>query len=492
MTYLEEFIQILRLGEARRDATEKIRGFLFQDLVALWLLLHEEDYAELYLEYAEDILINTSNEIKIVQVKYYPKSEIKQKEVYSDLYLQFLKKIIKDTPKDIKTYLYYNSDNGCDEDACKKYINTNFTRSQEQNVSFLDILKSKIKYDNKKDKIISQFHSEELLDNFSFSQEKLPIISELKEKIEEKLLEMFDGNFMIDNINGIKEILVSLAVDKLQGTYYKNLEERSEGIKKIELLEYINSVLSEKDSEYETLILSIISDCINESIGQIEDELTDSDLISFYNEIAVETREYFHGRLREKENRFKFINTICNKENIKKMNKARYNELSIKEEYLKFVKYKIRIEYYIKKVWKLIYNDSANYEEVKIDDYLNINEDCFFFKGSNDPCKFIFLSGVERSEAEREAKIIFSRVLEMVERPSKWYLDSGKIRGVYDYSYNVNEVKFNEDPFSYDLDDFSSSQFFIKCMDCLKVDCKSFDKKDDLSNTVFNLSCKQK
>ncbi|MBX4266782.1 hypothetical protein [Clostridium estertheticum] len=489
---MDEFIQVLREGEEKRDATEKIRGFLFQDLVALWLLLQEKDGTELYLEYAEDILINTSNEIKIVQVKYYPKSVIKKNEVYSDLYMQYLKKLVKDTSKVVKTYLYYHSSNGCDEVSCKDYINTSFIKCQNNDMTLLNILRSKLIYSDKKKNIITQFHSLELLDNFDFSQNSMPNISDLKDCIKEELINIFNSNSMIVNVSGLKEILVSLAVDKLQSTYYKNLEERSVGVKKEELLDCMRLALSESDLGYESMILAIISDCINEAIKQIEDEVTDIDLKNFYRNMANQTKNYFHEKLKNKDNRFKFINTVCNKENIKKMNRSYYLTLLVKEEYLKFIEYKSRIEYYIKKIWKLIYNDRTSDEKIKIDDYIKLNQDCFFFKGVNDPCKFIFLSGVENTEAIREAKSIFSRVIEMEEKPRKWYLSGGKIRGKYDYTYSVNEIKFSKENFNYDLDDFSSSEFFIKCMDCLNVDCEAFDKKDDLNNTVFVLNCKRK
>ena len=62
-------IQEMYKGETRRDASSKIRGFLFQDLVAISKLLEKET---IYIipEYIEDIFVYTEKRIYILQVKY--------------------------------------------------------------------------------------------------------------------------------------------------------------------------------------------------------------------------------------------------------------------------------------------------------------------------------------------------------------------------------------------------------------------------------------
>ena len=70
-----EILQYMYLGEENRDATSKIRGYQFQDVVAIYCLL-DESVEYLCMEYVEDIFLarKTENgrEYIVAQVKYYP------------------------------------------------------------------------------------------------------------------------------------------------------------------------------------------------------------------------------------------------------------------------------------------------------------------------------------------------------------------------------------------------------------------------------------
>lgn len=78
-------------GDKARDARSKIRGFLFQDLVAISFLL-ESDTEYVCTEFLEDINVFKNNgEIEFVQVKYYPETTTDRKEIFTDLYYQYLR-----------------------------------------------------------------------------------------------------------------------------------------------------------------------------------------------------------------------------------------------------------------------------------------------------------------------------------------------------------------------------------------------------------------
>ena len=84
-------LENMYLGDANRDASDKIRGFLFQDLVAINYLLDEEtEYV--CLEFLEDVDVFCSDgTLKFIQVKYYPKTNPAMKEIMTDLYYQYLR-----------------------------------------------------------------------------------------------------------------------------------------------------------------------------------------------------------------------------------------------------------------------------------------------------------------------------------------------------------------------------------------------------------------
>ena len=60
-------------GDSNRDASDKIRGFLFQDLVAIDFLL-DDSTEYVCLEYLEDVdVFCKDGTVKIIQAKYYNK-----------------------------------------------------------------------------------------------------------------------------------------------------------------------------------------------------------------------------------------------------------------------------------------------------------------------------------------------------------------------------------------------------------------------------------
>ena len=94
-TYFTEEVQhkfeIMYECDQARDASANLRGFLFQDLVAIEFLL-EEDVQYVASEFLEDVDVayNDGN-FKVIQVKYYPKTRPNMKEIATDLYFQYLR-----------------------------------------------------------------------------------------------------------------------------------------------------------------------------------------------------------------------------------------------------------------------------------------------------------------------------------------------------------------------------------------------------------------
>lgn len=78
-------------GDKARDATDKIRGFLFQDLITIMCLL-QKNVKYVCSEYIEDVdVFFEDNTFEFIQVKYYPKTSPNMKEILTDLYYQYLR-----------------------------------------------------------------------------------------------------------------------------------------------------------------------------------------------------------------------------------------------------------------------------------------------------------------------------------------------------------------------------------------------------------------
>lgn len=59
------------LGEKRRDASSSIRGFVYQNLLAIEELIKEET-ERVFCEYIEDVTsVDKNGNCKIIQAKYY-------------------------------------------------------------------------------------------------------------------------------------------------------------------------------------------------------------------------------------------------------------------------------------------------------------------------------------------------------------------------------------------------------------------------------------
>ena len=87
---VDKYLPDMYNGEERRDAAPGVRGFLFQDLLAVEELIKEETEF-ICSEYIEDVCAVTSNGVRIIQAKYTPKTNLDIKAITRELYYQYIK-----------------------------------------------------------------------------------------------------------------------------------------------------------------------------------------------------------------------------------------------------------------------------------------------------------------------------------------------------------------------------------------------------------------
>lgn len=83
------------MGEKKRDASSSIRGFVYQNLLAIEELI-KENTDRVFCEYVEDITsIDKNEDCKIIQAKYYSSTMplSMEKEIFREMYCQYLKLI---------------------------------------------------------------------------------------------------------------------------------------------------------------------------------------------------------------------------------------------------------------------------------------------------------------------------------------------------------------------------------------------------------------
>lgn len=99
-------LEIMYAGDKARDATSKIRGFLYQDYVTIRCLL-QDNVEYVCSEYLEDIdVFYDDGKFEYIQVKYYLASEPKLDEISTDLYYQYQRLMLLQSKLKVVPQLY--------------------------------------------------------------------------------------------------------------------------------------------------------------------------------------------------------------------------------------------------------------------------------------------------------------------------------------------------------------------------------------------------
>ncbi|WP_050607395.1 hypothetical protein [Clostridium niameyense] len=490
----------LRVGEERRDASDKIRGFLFQDLIAIKVMLSLDNSYSCYIEWVEDIFLENEDEIILIQVKYYPKTSVDFHEILSNMYYQFLKFQLINSDKNFKTYCYHHSETNYDEDVCKTNLinvcteNNNISEIDKR-IIFEELKKSK-NQDSRKELLFKKVSSAELINRLDFKSNKKSSINEFREEVAQELFDLFKCDDVVKTLSDdeARELLMSLAINYIQKKYYSNSEDCQERrIKKQNLLKHLSNVISYDEVKGISLIKSVFFNCADNIFAEILESEVDAEVIKKYEKIYISTKKYFDDILSDKLSRFKLLNTVNIKKKYKDLNYRIYQGLNLRQERENYLTNMDNIEIYIKYLWKIIFNTESNFDDIQIGNYIIENKDCFLLRCKLDFKSPILLSSeVHRSSEFTEVSNIFSRVKEMEYRPSKWYLGTIKYKGIFDYSYGINRIKENRADMGYELDDLEEEKFIIECMKCLKCDICSGEMSmdDNLQDNLFSVNCR--
>lgn len=496
------YAQKLRLGEERRDASDKIRGFLYQDLIAIQLIFTFDESYDCYVEWVEDIFLENENEIILIQVKHYPYSTVKFREIFKDMYYQFLKFKLLDSEKEMKTYCYHHSNS---------IYKTSIKSENLDELIFIDddvVVDKKLLYkklgecsnqEERKKLIFENFGSEKILNEISFECLKTKSIFEIKDEIGEILFKLLQSNEIVQSLprNEAKNLLESLAIEYVQKNYYSKLELCSERkLTKIKFLKELSQALSYDDIKGISLVKSVFYNYVDEIFSDICEYTNDSNksIVIAYEQIYRATKIYFDIALESKKSRYKFINTVSINQKYRELNFKRYQDLTLKEERELYLKNGDKIEIYIRHFWKLIYNLEPNFQNLDISKYIVEKEDCYLFTCSNDKDSPILLSSeLSRSNETTQISKVISRVTKMEFKPSKWYLSTDKKYSncSLSYPYSIAKIDNLDRENTYKLDDIDNSLFSIECMRCVKCDIAALDmeRKDDLNKSLFCKRC---
>lgn len=507
----QDYAPYMYIGEERRDSSDNIKGYLYQDILAVDMILKSNSEDKIYLEWCEDIFIENDDSIYIYQVKYYPKTKIdnsKKAEVCKNLFYEYLKYKLyeeKSNKKDIDCFLLYFSTN---MPIDMKNININSLFSSNNQLD--ETKKKKIKTELEKcgemkkrqNLIFKEVASNELAESFNYELIPKRNIVQEKDNLKEALYREFirDNKDNKDNLfpnykeDQIKDILFAISIQYVQSSYYnkpkkENQEDyRQRGLSKNSLDKHVDKVIGpDKEKENDRIaytILSYIDEAfIEDWLNYIDDD--DNETIKIYTDIYHSTKEFFKLNMQDKKERCRFINSLNDKPKIFDINSNFSVEQKKIQELKPYIKTSIQI------IWKIMYD----YNFKNFDNLINKEGECYTIKFPSDNAKKSLIIPVMGGKLTSEANRCLERVYMMKNKPDKWYCP-GLGGGLYEYSFEINEVK---DIHKAKIDNCKINKikneneieiFYVKCLKCVDFDECGISKKDEVKY-LFKSECKE-
>ena len=221
-------LENMYLGDVNRDASDKIRGLLFQDLVAInYLLDKETEYV--CLEFLEDVdFFCSDGTLKFIQVKYYPKTNPAMKEIITDLYYQYLRMEEFELNMTKKPLLVIHREKKIappDFEKMIEYTNCSKIEKPDMIEDPADWFKSKVySLDRKEEQKKKLFKERAYVNSISRFLNDFDIIegkniSDYQEDVAEKLGKEFPESDIFDDDEDRKKILLGLALGYMQKRY---------------------------------------------------------------------------------------------------------------------------------------------------------------------------------------------------------------------------------------------------------------------------------
>lgn len=491
-------LENMYLGDINRDASDKIRGFLFQDLVAINYLLNKEtEYV--CLEFLEDVDVFCSDgTLKFIQVKYYPKKDPIMKEIMTDLYYQYLRMEefrLSFTKKPLLIIHREKKVTVPDLDKMKEY--TDCSKSEEPDIieNPAAWFKSKIYSFNKKEeqkkKLFAERAHENSVSRFlgDFDIIKAKNISDYQEDVAEKLGKEFPESDIFDDDEDRKKILLGLALGYMQKRYTLEKPDFEQMIvEKKKFQQYILNIMNIQSEEH---IAAYVRTVVGEQYITTIDENPEieTEKINLLNHIASNTQIWMSELVKTVEGQYQLINTVSHRNNDKVKG---YIELSCAKRKLKIVECREGIESFLEYLWKIMLDlcmCKANFDMEKDKDMLTpqtyIDKSvrkyiCTRFRGDFVDTSVI-LPAVRSGKKESVQRNICSRMY--LEKPQKWFM-AGEHCGRKEYRYSAANISDGNSVMDVDND-----SYYIECMECINVDMNQWNKFENCEKSIFAKDC---
>lgn len=489
-------------GDSSRDASSSIRGFIFQDLIALYYLADKKtDF--ICMEYLEDLdVFCTDGTVKIMQIKYYPKTSPNRKEIMSDLYYQYLRfEILGCALKAIPMLAIYR--HTCPQKATLKEMQDDFIGIKRDSkpakiAKPTEWMKSnvyckKTKQEQKKILFENAAYDESIMNFLGAFDIKhfVDKISDFKTKVAREIDEQIDnkGVFVEEEIR--QRVLIGLAINYIQQRYNDDNEKRGLNdfqCKRQDFLEFLTAQLQAKS---DICIAAYLSDLVYECYLDIvnnNEEMTEEQC-EMLQVIIRNTQAWLRELVNDVDGQFRLINTVSFQNNDKLKG---FRGADVNSRYEKIIAHEENIRSYLLYLWKFMMNLNKNLLGCKIDDSVErltpqyyIDRDkseyiCMKFEGD---CvdSSIILPEIEGGRERQKYDDIYSRMYEL--KPRKWYMRGSK-KGDFEYTFNVADTGDGTSVL-----DVGKDGYKIECMECIGIDKGQWSVLEECDKCVFLTQC---
>jgi len=505
----EEFdkLSVMYDGDKDRDATSKIRGFLFQDYITIMCLLKNQ-VKYVCSEYLEDVdVFFEDGTFEIIQVKYYPKTNPNIKEISTDLYYQYLRlQMLQSTLTAVpRLYIHRKSKvNKPTLDEMKTYIGLGNALRKSMNYSNIvdpvTWLKTNIYTTNKKDEqkknLFAAMASEDSLKGFVTQYYISHQLNINEYKIE--LMKALARNYPNADSGGDEEhwqlILLGLAISYIQRRY--ELVDSDFEQLRVDKTEFDQYMVDSVRTKTEKTIANYLVGVVCEEYGEIINNNDLSDLqIHMLNRIYQNTLQWINKIAQTVDGQYQLLNTFST-DDVSKV--AAYRGAIVDDRFIYMTECKTAFLSFLDYLWKImldICQEKVN-DETEISAHLEMFDPCYYMDSS--ASDYVCLNFTEDKYVKHSVILppaggkfkgakrkIVERMVNISPKPGKWFFENSKITKGKNY-YNYSTANVNENPTVADLGEDS---FYIECMECIGIDEDEWSVQEACSGCIFSEKC---
>ena len=316
-------LSLMYEGDKTRDASDKVRGFLFQDYIAIKCLL-QDGVEYVCSEYLEDVdVFFEDGRFEFIQVKYYPKTTPDMEEISTDLYYQYLRLKMLDSGLAALPRLYIHRKQTVNQPTLAEMKRNTGTGSglpdtptypTDPKVWLKGTVYSRKKKAEQKKTLFDHVASEETLQGFvdDFSIVKQKNIIEYKEDLMEALGQAYPNPDEEVDEEHWQRILLGLAISYIQRRY--TLVDPSFEDLRMSKADFDTYMATSVETKTENTIVSYL---VGECTERFESIIHHNDLSAFQMNILTHiyrrTLLWIADLARDKEGQYRLVNTLSKK-----------------------------------------------------------------------------------------------------------------------------------------------------------------------------------